>query len=71
MDRQGKQLEDIQAVEKEKKFLNRRLLRSKLSEDEKQLIRFALKQCDVKIDLIRRRNMIDTGDILSCSSMNL
>lgn len=68
-DRKGKQLLQLQEVEKEKSRYNYLLLHYKFSPEEKALIKLFISNCDRKIDEINRKFLIDKGDILSCHSM--
>lgn len=65
-DNELKQLKQLQAAEKKKSKIIFKLDNSKIDSDERQLFEFLLKQVEEEIYYIRRQNLINRGDCLSC-----
>ena len=69
-DNELKQLKKLQAAEKKKTKIIFKLDNSKIDSEERLLFEFLLKQVEEEIYYIRRENLINREDCLSCR-MNL
>lgn len=65
-DKELKQLKQLQVAEKKKSKIIFKLDNSKIDSEERQLFEFLLKQVEKEIYYIRRQNLINRGDCLSC-----
>lgn len=61
-----KQLKKLQAAEKKKSKIIFKLDNAKTGLEERQLFEFLLKQVEEEIYYIRRQNLINRSDCLSC-----
>lgn len=65
-DNELKQLKQLQAAEKKKSKIILKLDKAKTGSEERQLFEFLLKQVEEEIYYIRRQNLVNRGDCLSC-----
>lgn len=69
-DKELKQLKQLQLAEKKKSKIIFKLDNSKIDSEERELFEFLLKQVKKEIYYIRRQNLINRGDCLSCGNLN-
>lgn len=69
-DKELKQLKQLQVAEKKKSQIIFKLDNSKIDSEERHLFEFLLKQVEEEIYYIRRQNLINREDCLSCGNLN-